>query len=150
MMPSIHGYSMTPVSSTTQPQSMAPTNVSAYTSAPGGQLAQQRPFSMPYGHLTTTPSQMGAPQPNHLYYSAMNMQQRPISNQGQIYNNGQSQPRHPQAAMGLPGQNTSKNVSIPPGSSSMISHSTTAAVQGMAIPVVEFSREGYKIRNIFD
>ena len=147
MMPSIHGYSMTPVSSTTQPQSMAPTNVSAYTSAPGGQLAQQRPFSMPYGHLTTTPSQMGAPQPNHLYYSAMNMQQRPLSNQGQIYNNGQSQPSHPQAAMGLPGQtisgqNTPKTASIPPGSSSMMPHSTTAAVQGMAIPVVEFSREG--------
>merc|ERR1719319_1515417 len=89
MTPSIHSYSMAPVSSTTQPQSMVPT---AYTSAPGGQLAQQRPFSMPYGHLTTTPSQMSGPQPNHLYYSAMNMQQRPLSNQGQIYNNGQSQP----------------------------------------------------------
>ena len=137
MTPSIHGYSMAPVSSTTQPQSMAPTNVPAYASAPGGQLAQQRPFSMPYGHLATTPSQMSAPQPNHLYYSAMNMQQRPLSNQGQIYNNGQSQPPHPQAAMGLPqttisGPNTPKNASIPPGSSSMMPHSTTAAVQGQA------------------
>ena len=117
MTPSIHGYSMAPVSSTTQPQSMAPTNFPAYTSAPGGQLAQQQPFSMPYGHLTTTPSQMGAPQPNHLYYSAMNMQQRPLSNQGQLYNNGQSQPPHPQAAMGLPGQtisgqNTPKTANI--------------------------------------
>ena len=54
MTPSIHGYSMAPVSSTTQPQSMAPTNVPAYASAPGDQLAQQRPFSMPYGHLATT------------------------------------------------------------------------------------------------
>ena len=154
MTPSIHSYSMAPVSSTTQPQSIAPANVPAYTSAPGGQLAQQRPYSMPYGHLTTTPSQMGAPQPNHLYYSAMNMQQRPISNQGQIYNNGQSQPPHPQAAMGLPGQtfsglNTPKNASIPPVSSSMMPHFSTAAVQGMAIPVVEFSREGYIIRNSY-
>ena len=155
MTPSIHVYSMAPVSSTTQPQSMAQINVPAYTSAPGGQLAQQQPFSMPYGHLTTTPSQMSGPQPNHLYYSAMNMQQqRPISNQGQIYNNGQSQPPHPQAAMGLPaqnipGQNTPKNASIPPNSSSMMPHSTSAAVQGMAIPVVEFSRKGHKIRKVF-
>ena len=138
MTPSIQSYSMAPVSSTTQPQSMAPTNFPAYTSAPGGQLAQQQPFSMPYGYLTTTPSQMSGPQPNHLYYSAMNMQQqRPISNQGQIYNTGQSQTPNPQAAMGLPqqtipGQNTPKNASIPPGSSSMMPHSTTATVQGQA------------------
>ena len=138
MTPSIQSYSMAPVSSTTQPQSMAPTNFPAYTSAPGGQLAQQQPFSMPYGHLTTTPSQMSGPQPNHLYYSNMNMQQqRSLSNQGQTYNNGQSQPPHPQAAMGLPqqtipGQNTQKNASIPPGSSSMMPHSTTATVQGQA------------------
>ena len=154
MTPSIQSYSMAPVSSTTQPQSMAPTNVPAYTSATGSQLAQQRPYSMPYGHQTTTPSQMSGPQPNHLYYSAMNMQQRPLSNQGQIYNNSQSQPPHPQAAMGLPGQtisglDTPKNASIPPGSSSMMPHSTTAAVQGMAITVMEFSREGYKIRKDF-